>query len=230
MKQFSGFLEDTNRLVPVPVQFFSELLTQIDQFGELKITLFALGFIGRSGDYANCILMEDFTTDPSLMSSLGNDPKEAETALNDSLERAVQRGSLIRVNSPLSPGQNAYYFINTPRGRAAAQSMQQGNIIQHTPMTIEKEKPNIFGIYEANIGPLTPMIADTLRDAEMNYSPQWIEEAIQIAVQNNIRRWRYVEAILKSWKEEGHHGGDQRNAQEDYRRYVKGKFGQFGKR
>ena len=47
------------------------------------------------------------------------------------------------------------------------------------------------------------MIADTLREAEKIYPPEWVEEAMKIAVQNNIRRWRYVEAILKSWKEEG---------------------------
>ncbi len=220
MKEFSGFLDDTRNLVPVPAQFF-ELLTQVDQLGELKVTLFAMGFIAKSGDYANCILMEDFTTDAELMSSLGDNPEEAFTALEDSLDRAMQRGSLIRVAARQSPEQKPYYFINTPRGRAAAQAMQQGDVIQHRPIKTEPEKPNIFNIYEANIGPLTPMIADTLRDAEMTYSPAWIEEAMQIAVQNNIRRWRYVEAILKSWKEKGKYGRNKRNAEEDFRQYFK---------
>jgi DNA replication protein len=231
MKEFSGFLEDTNRLTPIPTQFFSELLGQIDHLGELKVTLFALGFIGMSGDYANCLRIEDFTSDANFMASMGDNPQESLTFLNDGLERAVQRGSLIKVPSPLTPTQ-LYYFINTPRGRSAAQALNQGAtpVTSSSPGNMQKDKPNIFNLYEANIGPLTPMIAETLREAEKEYPLIWIGDAMKIAVQNNIRRWRYVEAILKSWKEEGRDGGDQQHAKEDYRRYVKGKFGQFGKR
>jgi len=234
LKQFSGFLEDTNRLTPVPAQFFSDLLTQIDNLGELKVTLFTLGFIGRSGDYSNSIRVEDFSADASFISNLGITPQEALAALNDALERAVQRGSLIRIPSMQTPGLE-YYFINSPRGRAAAQAISQGTIPvedagDKTTLIASDEKVNIFNLYEANIGPLTPMIAEMLRDAEKEYPLVWIDDAMKIAVRNNIRRWNYVEAILKGWKQEGHNGGDQKHSQEDYRRYTKGKFGQFGKR
>jgi len=233
MREFNGFLDDSSRMVPVPSQFFSELLALIDNFNEMRVTLFALGFIGQSGDYANCILMQDFTNDSRLMASLGNNPKEANASLRDGLEKAVQRGPLLRIAGADTPSQQTYFFLNTPRGRSSAQALQRGELTPSTAssaINTTKERPNLFALYEANIGALTPMIAETLKDAEKNYQAEWVEEAMKIAVQNNIRRWRYVEAILKSWKEEGHHGGDQQNAQEDYRRYVKGKFGQFGKR
>ncbi len=233
MRDFNGFLDDSARMVPVPSQFFSELLAQMDDFNEMRVVLFTIGFIAQSGDYANCILMQDFTNNSQFMASLGNTPKEAHINLQDGLEKAVLRGSLLRIAGVNTPSQQTYYFLNTPRGRSSAQALQQG---EQTPpaasaaINASKEKPNLFSLYEANIGALTPMIAETLRDAEKIYPAEWVEEAMKIAVQNNIRRWRYVEAILKSWKEEGRHGGDQQNAQEDYRRYVKGKFGQFGKR
>jgi DNA replication protein len=233
MREFNGFLDDAARMVPVPSQFFSELLAQIDDLNEMRIILFCLGFVGQSGDYANCILTQDFINDSRFMSSLGNNPKEANANLQDGLERAVQRGSLLHIAGANAPSQQTYYFINTPRGRSSAQALQRGELTPSntTPvMDISKEKPNLFALYEANIGALTPMIAETLRDAEKKYPAEWVEEAMKIAVENNIRRWRYVEAILKSWKEEGRHGGDKQNPQEDYRRYVKGKFGQFGKR
>jgi len=58
-------------------------------------------------------------------------------------------------------------------------------------------------LYEENIGPLTPLIADALKDAEELYYADWIVDAISLAVKNNKRNWKYCEAILKRWKEEG---------------------------
>jgi DNA replication protein len=233
MKEFKGFLDDAQQMVPVPSQFFSELLAQIDDFVELRITLCALGLIGRSGDFGNSLLLQDFTDDVHLMAAMGLNPTEAQSQLLEGLEMAVRRGSLLRISGGDTPSQQTYYFLNSPRGRLAAQSLKRGEATPTTAATMinaSKEKPNLFALYEANIGPLTPMIAETLQEAEKDYPPVWVEEAMKIAVQNNIRRWRYVEAILKSWKEEGRHGGDQQNTKEDYRRYLNGKFGQFGKR
>jgi DNA replication protein len=64
------------------------------------------------------------------------------------------------------------------------------------------ERPNIFKLYEENIGPLTPLIADALKDAEEILGGMG-REAIELAVKNNKRNWKYCEAILKRWKEEG---------------------------
>lgn len=66
---------------------------------------------------------------------------------------------------------------------------------------------SIFQIYESNIGPLTPMIADALEDAEKIYPHDWIVESIALAVENNKRNWRYCEAILKRWQESGKDSG-----------------------
>ena len=55
--------------------------------------------------------------------------------------------------------------------------------------------------YEQEFGGLTPMIADAIRDAVDNYPPEWIPEAMQIAVTANKRSWNYVEGILKRCKE-----------------------------
>ena len=124
MREFNGFLDDARQMVPVPGQFFSELLTQIDDFVELKVTLFALGLIGKSGDFGNSLLLQDFSEDSHLMAGLGNNPQEAQTSLLDGLERAVQRGSLLRIAGADTPSQQTYYFLNTPRGRLAAQALQ----------------------------------------------------------------------------------------------------------
>lgn len=57
--------------------------------------------------------------------------------------------------------------------------------------------------YESEIGALTPLVADAIRDACKEYPADWIIEAIGIAVDNNSRRWNYVLAILKNCKAAG---------------------------
>ncbi len=58
----------------------------------------------------------------------------------------------------------------------------------------------VFKIYEAEFGGLTPMIREQILDAEKTYPPDWLPEAMQIAVARNVRNWAFVEGILKKCK------------------------------
>ena len=72
------------------------------------------------------------------------------------------------------------------------------------------------------------MIAEALRDAERTYPALWIEDAVRIAVENNIRNWRYVAAILNRWQAEGRDDRkDRRDSEKDRRRYIEGEFADF---
>jgi DNA replication protein DnaD len=71
------------------------------------------------------------------------------------------------------------------------------------------------------------MIADSLKDAEQVYPARWIEEAMQISVQSNKRSWRYVEAILRKWKESGRDEETRRGSEKDRRKYVEGDYSDF---
>jgi DnaD/phage-associated family protein len=62
---------------------------------------------------------------------------------------------------------------------------------------------SIFKTYEGEIGTLTEMIKEELIDAEKEYTDGWVVAAIQEAVRNNKRNWKYALAILKRWKIEG---------------------------
>lgn len=57
--------------------------------------------------------------------------------------------------------------------------------------------------YEAEIGVITAMIADDLRDASVTYPLKWILDAIHEAAVNNKRGWNYCLAILKRWHAQG---------------------------
>ena len=92
----------------------------------------------------------------------------------------------------------------------------------------EATRPNIFVLYEQNIGLLQPLIADELRQAERDYPTGWIEEAFRVAAEANVRRWSYVRAILERWSTEGRSDGtSQRDSDTDRRRYVEGKYADY---
>jgi DnaD/phage-associated family protein len=63
----------------------------------------------------------------------------------------------------------------------------------------------IFKIYEKEIGPLTPFIADDLKDAEQTYPKSWIIAAVQESARQNKRSLKYILAILKRWQVDGFH-------------------------
>jgi len=86
------------------------------------------------------------------------------------------------------------------------------------PVELAPERPNIYHLYEENIGPMTPLLSETLQDAEDTYPAQWIREALRIAVEKNVRNWRYVEAILRRWHERGYDAPETRRDTETSRR------------
>jgi DnaD/phage-associated family protein len=166
------------------------------------------------------------------MQGLGPDPAGAEAALDEALQRGEQRGTFLRATLVLEEGEENIYFINSPKGRAAIQAIAKGDwrpeIDQALPLELVKDRPNIYRLYEEHIGPLTPMIAEALRDAEQLYPESWLEEAIRIAVENNVRRWSYVEAILGRWQEGGRdERKDRRDTEKDRRRYIEGEFSDY---
>ena len=145
--------------------------------------------------------------------------------LLDGIERAVARGTFLQVSVEGSDGLMELYFLNTERGRAAVGGITRGEWRptpdDEQPISLMVERPNIFVLYEQNIGALTPMIADELREAEQTYPPRWIEEAIKLAVTNNVRRWRYVQGILERWRVEGRQDAlGQRDSQRELQRQV----------
>ncbi len=222
---FKGFPQGKVRLTPIPALFFHELLPYIDHLGELKVSLYAFWRMSYQEGNFRYLQLGDFTGDERFMQGLGGTPEAAQAALHDSLERAVQRGTLLRASIEVEEGEQSLYFVNSPRGREALQAIARGEWRPsgqaQQPVEILDEAPNIFRLYEENIGPLTPMIADALREAEQEFPIQWLEDAMRIAVENNARNWRYVEAILERWQEKGRdEQKDRRDTEKARRKYA----------
>ena len=231
MSPFAGFPDGKLRLYSIPGQFFSDLLPEIDHIGELKLTLYFFWRLEQlEGDF-RFLRREDFLEDSVFMQGLSRREREAPLILDEALERAVGRGTLLKALIGTERGKEACYFLNSERGRAAIEAIQEGKWrhagADQQPVSVEIERPNIYRLYEAHIGPLNPMIAETLREVENTYSAEWIEEAIRIAVEKNIRKWRYVESILRSWKEKRRDEQDRKDTERDRRRYIEGEFADY---
>ena len=71
-----------------------------------------------------------------------------------------------------------WYLINTPASREALERLRREEIDPSEAVgadvgpieVVRIYRPNIFTLYERNIGVLTPLIADRLRDAELSLS------------------------------------------------------------
>ena len=179
--------------------------------------------------------LADFLNDTEFVKGLGPTLKLAAEALLDGLERAVARGTFLHINVEGADGKMDLYFLNTEKGRTAVDGITRGewrpNPDEDAPITLLVERPNIFILYEQNIGPLTPIIADELRDAEQTYPPRWIEEAITLAVANNARKWRYILTILERWRQEGKQDGTgRRDTQKELRNQIPDEYRDIIKR
>ncbi len=232
MGQFKGFTTGQKPGTSLPESFFTELLPKIENVEELKVLLFVFWKTSRQEGPFPYVRQSDFHKDQEFVKGFGKQRGLETQALEQALEAAIKRGTLLSTVIDFKDNKEPIYLLNSARGRAALEAVQKKkwNPGAKDPAAGSESlaPPNIFRIYEENIGPLTPMIAEALKEAEKLYPAPWIEEAIRIAVENNVRRWRYAEAILQNWHEKGK---DERrvrgDTEKDRRRYVRGEFSEF---
>jgi DnaD/phage-associated family protein len=228
-KKFSGFPQGKVTTIPVPEPFFTELLVKVDDLVELKTLLYMLWALNQQDGDVRYLRRSDVLLDQAWLAGLSDDHEHAIALCDQGFEKASARGVIFI----LKPGEglDVYYLLNTPRGRSLLEAFHEGNWTpgkeKNLPVGLDLIKPNIFKLYEQNIGPLTPIIAEYLKEAEKEYPLDWIDEAFRIAVANNVRKWKYIQAILRSWKERGKDDENRRDTQEGYRKYLEGDYARF---
>lgn len=295
---FAGFVmpSDKTELVSVPAVFFSEVLPEISNLSELKVTLHIFLLLSRKRGYPKGVSYSELRGDKQLLHSLkgpgpGVNPRPAEELLSEGLELALARGTLLSfvVRLPaikqaevaetaavdsevesITPAEpvlvrleqvkvgsigleaegkrgkrrEVCYMVNAPWNREVVQQWREGEVdlagidlgldALYRSSTEPRRRarvsivsPNIFSLYEQNIGVLTPLIAEKLAEAEKAYPPEWVNEAFGLAVSNNKRSWRYIEVILKKWASEGRDNGEPKRRSEghlDAAKYTTGKY------
>src|SRR5206468_2494137 len=141
MTLFAGFPSGKNPYVPVPEVFFTELLPEIEDTAELKVTLHLFWLLARKQGDPRCVNERELV---------------AASMLNIEQEQLEQINDRSRIADILTTA----HTYDTP---------------QHIQVQIER--PNIFVLYEQNIGLLSPLLADELKDAADQYPGEWIEAA-----------------------------------------------------
>ena len=233
MKDFQGFPGGKTGLTRIPDQFILDLLPRIEDINELKVILYAFWRLDKSEGSFRFITLGDFTQSNTWIQGLAENPQAAEEILIRALALACEHKILLNI-TPEKGITESLYFLNSPKGRAAIHAIRAGKWVpdlnnQPPPETL-KEPQEIFRLYEENIGVITPLISDSLQEAEKTYPKTWLEDAITIAAMANKRSWSYINAILKRWQAEGRNEReDRRDSEENYRRYIEGEFEDFFK-
>lgn len=191
--------------ISLPESFFTQMVPKIQDLAELKIVLYVAYLILREQGHPHFVTYKELLS-PELMATM--DEKTIRQALNSAVEHGILLHSTLNINGV---PEDVYSLTDDSR----------------QPPTI-----NIFALYEQNIGMITPMIAEELKEAEKLYPPQWIEEAFKEAVVLNKRIWRYIKRILERWASEGKDSGEYKRdiKKDDPDKYIKGKYGHMVRR
>lgn len=223
-KSFAGFPEGALRTTAVPDVFFAQLLGAIDDLVELKVTLYLLWLIHRQKGPARYLSLSQLVGEAGILEGLKLPGRSPQDVLQEGLERAVARGMLLHLKNE----KESFYFLNDAPSRRTVAKVLAGEMTLEGAAGLgeapwEAERPNIFILYEQNIGLLQPLIAEELKEAEATYPAEWIEEAFKIAVKKNKRNWHYIQNILERWAREGKKDLEPGSEESRYR-YVRGKY------
>jgi DnaD/phage-associated family protein len=237
MKQFEGF-PARMQFTPIPNLFISRLLPQIEDINELKVTLNVFRVIYGKRGYPRFVTQGELLSDTSLVKSLNGNAADVKSMLHNALDMAVTRGTLLVLELDRDGNMEELYFINTENDKRALDKIQNGEIVLEGlkpgkgVRAIETETPpDVFTLYEENIGMLNPLIAEWLKEAENLYPEAWIRDAIKEAVSLNKRNWRYIDRILENWSAEGRSDGThKRGSKTDPGKYRKQKYDHLVKR
>lgn len=236
MEQFKGF-PSRMEFTSIPNLFFSAVLPQINDMAELKTTLQVMAALYRKRGYPRFVSYGELCGDAGLMASLKGGDRPAEEALRQALEMAARRGTIIHMVLDRDGTPEDIYFLNTEASRQVVAKIENGELklgaLKATGQAhVETEEmPDIFTLYEQNIGMLTPMIAEELREAEKLYPEIWLRDAIREAVSLNKRSIRYIVRILERWSAEGRSDGTyQRVSETGPDKYIKQKYGHMVRR
>ena len=229
---FTGFTTET--LVGLPPEFFSEVLPAITLPSELKVTLHVFYRMSRQrGAAPRRVSWDELAADKTLRRGLRTISKlrAPEELLAEGVEAALRRTTLLHVVLPDDGRAVNWYVVNTAANRLWAERIGAAGAALSAPGTLPEERSELITLYEQNIGLVTPMLLDELREAEERYPTHWIEDAIREAVRANARSWRYIRKVLERWAANGRQAATDRPERPiDVDKYTNGTYGDLFRR
>ena len=197
---------------PFPDPILNALLETITDMAELKVVLRAIFLLNRQRSFPPAIPVEMLLSDGVLNRGLEGYGDNIQSDILKGLNLAVDRNIFQLFKIKGSGIEGNQFLLNTDSARRWLSNNKDVIVLSSLPQDIDvnqkraysnQPKSNIFALYEDNIGTISPMLAEELKLAEKEYNHGWIEEAFQIAVNQNKRSWGYISAILRRWSTEG---------------------------
>ena len=229
---FTGFT--TDRLIGLPPELFSEVLPQITLASELKVTLHVFYRLNRQrGATPRRVSWDELLADRMLRRGLRaiSKVREPEEILPEGLDAAIQRATLLHIVLPDDGRSVNWYVVNTTANRLWVAEATLAGAALAPQRVLPEERPALLTLYEQNIGLITPLLIDELREAEERYPAHWIEDAIREAVRANARSWRYIKKVLERWAANGRqHATDRSERPIDVDKYTSGAYGDLFRR
>lgn len=226
------------RWSPIPDVVLGEALPDLPDAVTVKLLLHVLWRTGRREPQAPPALRQgDLEADSTLARGLhacGVEEKDRSAVLTAAVDRLADDGWLLVAAASGATGAHRWIWPNTPEGRQHHERWRDGEaILPDAPLPLPaaaEPRRSAYALFEDNVGPLTPLIAEELAEAIERHGEPWVEDAIRLAVANNVRRWSYVRAILERWGREGRVDevdradsgrGRERDAQGPYAAYIR---------
>lgn len=199
--------EQAGDQLPVPRHLFTHLLPRIQSLEEMKVMLRVV-FAGAERGTPAVPMDELLRPEAVRWISSSDSPVPATTRVRRAVEQAVADGALLRLTVRSAGRSDDYLLPGTPASRDLVERLAHDNAAASAlrlPQNLDAVlyRPNVFAFYEQHVGPLTPLVAEHLREAERSYPRAWIEGAVLEAVRHQRRSWRYIESILHDWERRG---------------------------
>jgi len=231
--KFQGFPARA-QFTPVPNVFLNQLAPELPE-GELRLMLAVFGILYGKKGYPRYATEAEIAGHPAISKLKG---------IEGPLCSLTDKGLLLPLTVTQGVEGRTLYFLNSPADREARERLSRGEVKLEEYADVKAAEaapapPDIFTLYEENIGLITPMIAEELKDALATYREDWIREAVREAVSLNKRSWRYILRILERWATEGKTDGSTRltingthrqDIERDANRYVRGRYGKLVQR
>ncbi len=138
----------------------------------------------------------------------GLTPRNAYNGAEKAIERGLIEKSVSSTNTTTWRAVVARDTMRVRKGYSTVSPHKNKAPVKEIKKTIKENEDDdalrkIARAYESEIGVLTPMIADELREASTAYTLQWTLDAIHEAAIQNKRGWKYISVILARWKAQG---------------------------
>ena len=157
--EFVGFPPGV-KYTPIPNPVFGPLLEEMDDLEELKVTLRIHWMVHQKKGFPRFVTLQELMGDSTLARAIKAQGTDLEEALKKALSKAIQRHTLLHTTLQQHGKREEVYLPNTQANRRAVATLEGQESAPVGEGTLEPwqgpiERPNIFALYEQNIGMLT---------------------------------------------------------------------------